>query len=167
MKSFEDTDLANVWSRKQCVSEKLIRDTEIVLAPPTACLSKWLDGWTALLCDAHYGVSKQERDAEIGVASTDFDLDTAGGMLSKDNILRVLTPLMPFTQDKRVSSESPAVTLKRRSPQKAVSARTRAASDTKELAVAQKRRPRVKTLSVEAAAVKAAVMSKLRPRKFS
>ncbi len=149
VKDWEASSLFRVHAVKVALFGKRLKAHNIQLAPAAQCLEKWFNGWASLLHKATNKASAQDHsDSESDSpfqTSEIFDPDTAGGILSMENILRVLTPRMPFKQDDVEDDPEPY---------------------TPEVpAVAPKRRSRVKTVSAEATAAKAAIMSRLRPRK--
>lgn len=148
---WEASSLFTVHAVKVALFSKRLKDHHIQLAPSAQCLEKWFNGWTSLLKTAYNKVSAQdlsesesESDAPFKTAET-FDLETAGGILSRENILRVLAPRMPFKQDEVEETDEALV------PEVP--------------AVVPKRRSNAKMMTAEATAVKTAIMSRLRPRK--
>lgn len=151
LRAWEESELLTVQGVKLAHSTTPLK--KFVRLPPRAvCLSRWFDGWVWLLCQAHGAFSRQAFDIELSgpdtASAASYDDESANGILSKENILAVLTPRMPFNQDDGDEdiSEPPAPEVP---------------------AAAPRRRPRVKTDNAEATAARAAIMSRLRPRKVS
>lgn len=150
---WECSDLDTVQASKLSLSVRHLRASGITLPPAALCLEKWLDGWNSVLWDLVVELRRWESLAEPPAS---YDVETANGIFSKERLLGTLTPLMPFTQGEGSDQDQDIVD----------DEKNQTASPTSEApAVVPRRRSRVKTVSPEAAAAKAAVMSRLRPRK--
>ena len=132
--------LETACSRKLLICTRLLKQSSIHLPYPALSLLGWFNRWTVLLYDAYDAIERQNQARELAISSrSGFDRDTAGGVMSRDNILKLLThPVSPSQDDLPPVSDVP---------------------------IAPKRRSRKKELSAEAQAAKAAIMSRLRPRK--
>ncbi|KAF7792265.1 hypothetical protein EIP86_003301 [Pleurotus ostreatoroseus] len=76
---------------KQTFCTVSLKKTIPSLPPSAMCLEAWLSGWTRLCSKA--STTKLEHEHEHT-----FDEETVGGTFTRDTILGVLTPLMPFRQ---------------------------------------------------------------------
>lgn len=180
-KQWEDSNLDFAQSNKLAISTRPLVDSGLELPEHVSSLAGWFNGWTTLLRAADSKVVEQTCEPDKS-----FDADTAGGVLTRDNILASLRKKLASSSggviSPHVSSPSQLFTLptiqeEDGSEDTGVLPSTQADDEqdgkpdehepcAQEVAVvAPKRQSRMKRISAEAAAVKAAIMSKLRPRK--
>ncbi|KAF7795529.1 hypothetical protein EIP86_006691 [Pleurotus ostreatoroseus] len=180
-KQWEDSNLDFAQSNKLAISTRPLVNSGLELPEHVSDLAGWFNGWTTLLRAADSKVVEQTCEPV-----KNFDADTAGGVLTRDNILaslrKKLTSSSGGISSSLFSSPShlstlPTIQQEDSSEDTGVPPSTQAEDEqdgkpdeqepcAQEVAVvAPKRRSRMKRISEEAAAVKAAIMSRLRPRK--
>ncbi|KAF7795530.1 hypothetical protein EIP86_006692 [Pleurotus ostreatoroseus] len=152
LRKWEGSDLQSIQGVKLALSTLPLNKSGITLPPQALCLEKWFKSWVPLFLRLHTETSEDASETPNMVpgssGSAAYDEDTAGGIMSMDNLLKVLTPLMPLRQDEDDSEEDDEEPLIPKVP-----------------AVVLKSKSRSKSISAEALAVKASILSRLRPRK--
>lgn len=88
------------YKRTLCTPPVLEGPHSMVPLPSAArCLDRWFLGWRLILQDSLTACQTRNVTIGLGMQTEPFDLETAGGTITRDRLKSVLTPLMPFRQE--------------------------------------------------------------------
>lgn len=88
------------YKRTLCTPPVLEGPHSMVPLPSAArCLDRWFLGWRFILQDSFTACQNHNTAIGLGMQTGPFEIETAGGTITRGRLKSVLTPLMPFRQE--------------------------------------------------------------------